>query len=54
LVEFRERSACPAEGLAAVRRSGTVTAMRSVVLGIIVIESLIGGLNDAGRRTTTA
>jgi hypothetical protein len=29
-------------------------AMRSVVLGIVVIELLIGGLNDAGRRTTTA
>jgi hypothetical protein len=29
-------------------------AMRSLVLGIVVIELLIGGTNDAGRGTTTA
>src|SRR2546423_61919 len=29
-------------------------AMRSVVLGIVVIELLIGGTNDAGRGTETA
>jgi hypothetical protein len=33
---------------------GTVLAMRSVVLHIIVIELLIGGLNDAGRNANTA
>jgi hypothetical protein len=32
----------------------TVLAMRSLVLGVIVIELLIGGLNDAGRNTETA
>jgi len=29
-------------------------AMRSVVLGIIVIELLMGGSDDAGRNTATA
>jgi len=28
--------------------------MRSLVLGIVVIELLIGGLNDAGRGRATA
>jgi hypothetical protein len=28
-------------------------AMRSLVLGIVVIELLIGGTNDAGRGTET-
>jgi hypothetical protein len=29
-------------------------AMRSLVLGIVVIELLIGGTNDAGRGRATA
>jgi len=29
-------------------------AMRSVILGIVVIELLSGGLNDAGRGIRTA
>jgi len=29
-------------------------AMRSLVLGIVVIELLIGGTNDAGRKSETA
>jgi hypothetical protein len=29
-------------------------AMRSLVLGIVVIELLIGGTNDVGRGTETA
>jgi hypothetical protein len=30
------------------------SAMRSLILGIVVIELLIGGTNDAGRGTETA
>jgi len=40
--------------LAARAVGGTVLAMRSVVVHMIVIELLIGGLNDAGRDTATA
>jgi len=32
----------------------TVLAMRSLVLGVIVIELLIGSRYDAGRNTETA
>jgi len=32
----------------------TVTAMRSLILGVVVIELLIGSRYDAGRNTETA
>jgi len=41
-------------GLAVRGDGGTVAAMRSLVLGIVVIELLIGGTTDVGRGIATA